>query len=143
MQASIKNQDGSALIVGLVLLLALTILGVAGMGASRTQLSMAGTFQFFNTAKAAAAGQIDFNLDENNLALGQTVANQAVLANLNAATGTWGSNYVGTTSVPGGGFSLNGSVAAMHYEFDVVIAQTGRPVNHVVRQGAYLIGPGQ
>lgn len=143
MRALSNNQAGSALIVGLVLLLALTILGVAGMGASRTQLTIAGTFQFFNTAKAAASGQVDFNLDQMNLSLGETITNQTLLTNLNAAQGTWGTNYVGTTAVPGGGFSLNGSVAAMHYEFDVAITQTGRPVNHVVRQGAYLIGPGQ
>lgn len=136
-------QNGSALVIGLVLLLALTILGVAGMGISRTALMMAANLQFYNSAKAAGAGQADFNMDQSNLALGTSVMGQPLHDNLNAATGAWSASFLGSTPVPGGGFSANGSFAAMHYEITVDITKTGIPLEHQIVQGAYMIGPGQ
>ena len=137
-----KHTNGSALIIGLILLLALTVLGVAGMNGARIELIMAGNSQFFSSAQIAGLSQIDANMDADNIQVGTSVLNQAVDSNLNAAVGTWNSSYIGSGPVPSGGFSLGGQFAAHHYEFGVAISQTGLPLDVRAVQGAYLIGPG-
>lgn len=137
-----KNERGSALIVGLILLLALTILGVAGMNMSRMELAMTANSQFYSSAKVAALSRADLTMDQSNLEVGKDVPPTSFTNQTNASDGSYASTYKGQGPVPGGGFSLGGTFSAQHYEFDVAISETGLPVDVQIRQGAYLIGPG-
>jgi len=64
-----QRQQGAALVVGLVLLLVMTILGVSTMGTASLELNMAGNSQFYQNA---------FQLAETG--------NDVMLARLNAGT---------------------------------------------------------
>jgi type IV pilus assembly protein PilX len=56
---SARRQGGAALVVGLVLLVILTLLAVAGMSTSTTELLMAGNEQFRRTAAQSATAGIE------------------------------------------------------------------------------------
>ena len=54
---SIHKQGGAALIIGLIILMTLTLIGVSSMGSMTTQLKIAANSQDYNTAfQGAAAG---------------------------------------------------------------------------------------
>ena len=57
-----KRQRGAALIVGLVLLMVLTVLGISGMNSATLELTMAGNTQFGQDAFQAAETGIDLVL---------------------------------------------------------------------------------
>jgi type IV pilus assembly protein PilX len=59
MTASPKTQSGAALVVGLIVLLIMTLLGVASMGSMTTELKMAANVQNQNTAFQAATAAIE------------------------------------------------------------------------------------
>jgi type IV pilus assembly protein PilX len=54
-----RNQRGAALVIGLVLLLVLTLMAVAGMNTSTTELVMAGNEQFRRNASLASTGGVE------------------------------------------------------------------------------------
>ena len=54
-----KSQQGAALVVGLIVLMIMTMLGVASMGSMTTQLRMAANVQVKNTAFQAGTAAID------------------------------------------------------------------------------------
>jgi type IV pilus assembly protein PilX len=65
-KASTIRQRGAALVVGMILLLILTVLGVSGMNSSVFGLTMASNAQFFQNAFQAAETGIDIAIDQRN-----------------------------------------------------------------------------
>jgi type IV pilus assembly protein PilX len=59
MSASPKKQSGAAMVVGLIVLLIMTLLGVSSMGSMTTELKMAANVQNQNTAFQAATAAIE------------------------------------------------------------------------------------
>lgn len=71
-QSTYRNQSGMTLVVSLIILISLTILGVASMQATRTEVSMAGNLResgiTFNAAEAglrAAESYVSGSLSKN------------------------------------------------------------------------------
>jgi type IV pilus assembly protein PilX len=139
---ALHRQSGAALIVGLILMLVLTVLGVSGMTVSVFGLTMASNAQFnFETFQAAETG-IDFTIDNANL---NTVAAQ----NFTPAytDGTYTANTQMTcqirTQYLHSSFSIGedeGSVQAIHY--DVVATAAGPDgAQSINTQSFYVAGP--
>jgi len=136
------KQSGAALIVGLILMLVLTVLGVSGMTVSVFGLTMASNAQFEQGAFQAAENGIDFTIDNANL---NTTATQ----NFGPAysDGTYTAitqmTWQGTTPYLHSSFSIGedeGAVAAYH--FDVVSTATGpEGAQSVHTQSFYIAGP--
>lgn len=141
-----KRQTGAALVVGLVLLMVLTILGVSGMTTSKLEVFMAGNKQFAENAFQAAETGINRVLESGNFTTaGPVVAPMVVLPN--------GDTVVTNTSFqiatpppprPGLGFSQGlggGGFSAFHFEIDSSgTSQRGAVSAH--NQGFFVIGPG-
>jgi len=135
-----EAQAGATLIVGLVLLLALTIVGVSGMNMATMEITMAGNAQFqqdaFQMSEDAidiALGTRDYAVDEDRvvdwIGGGAKLDRRAVTI------------YRGKTSVPDAAFS-SGEVEAFH--FDVVASGLGpRNARASQTQGFYVIGRAQ
>jgi type IV pilus assembly protein PilX len=146
--ASAKRQGGAALVVGLILLMVLTVLGVSGMNTATLELTMASNAQFNQDAFQAAETGIDlviarrtFNTipgDPGNLILPTPLGDgsyttQAV------------STFQETTPVPDIGFSggvgTPGTIQAFH--FDIVSIGVGpRNARSTHNQSFYVVGPG-
>lgn len=137
-----SRQSGAALIVGLILMLVLTILGVSGMSVSVFGLTMATNAQFeFETFQAAETG-IDFTLDNANLT---TTATQ------NFAPAWTDGTYTATTTLTcqirtpylHAAFTAGegeGSVEAIHY--DVISTATGPDgAQSIHTQSFYVAAP--
>ena len=142
------KQQGAALVVGLVLLMILTILGISGMNTATLQLTMASNAQFHQDAFQAAETGIDLAMANGGLgaAIGGT---GTVLPPTSIGDGASSTQAVTTfqlaTPVPDRAFSLgvgaSGSVQAYH--FDVVSQGTGpRNATSTHTQSFYVIGPG-
>ncbi len=103
-----RQQQGAALIVGLVLLLVLTVLGVSGMNMAVLELNMTGNSQARQMAFQAAETGID-------VALSGPVNTAAATTYTDVAVGDGISQYsasivcVGTTRVPDGAYSESGA----------------------------------
>lgn len=98
-----RPQRGAALVIGLILLLVLTLLAVAGMNSATTELVMAGNEQFHrNAAHAASTG-----IEEAIAGIGTvpTVAGAAPVSV--AATPVPGADTSGTGDVCGGGARIS------------------------------------
>lgn len=132
-------QQGAALIIGLILLLVMTLLAVAGMSGATLQLVMTGNVQYAQQAFQAAEAGI-----ENEIAAGgftstlDRAATYEVGTGLEAETTT---KYQTSTPVPAGGYSIGAGFQAHHFE----IRSTGtapRGAESVHVQGFYVVGPG-
>lgn len=139
---SISRQSGAALIVGLILMLVLTVLGVSGMSVSVFGLTMASNAQFqLETFQAAETG-IDFTIDNANL---NTTATQNFTPAYTDGTYTANTQMTaqGNTPYLHSAFSLGedeGSVAAYHY--DVLATATGPDAAGAINtQSFYIAGP--
>ena len=136
------RQSGAALIVGLILMLVLTVLGVAGMSVSVFGLTMASNAQFEQATFQAAENGVDFTIENANL-------NTTTTQNFNPAysdgryTATTEMTWQGTTPYLHSSFSIgedDGAVAAYH--FDVVSTAAGPDGAHSVHtQSFYIAGP--
>jgi type IV pilus assembly protein PilX len=138
------KQSGAALIVGLILLLVLTVLGVSGMNTSRMEVRMAGNMQFRQDAFQLAESGIDV-----------AIAGGGFTTTSAPSTIDWlGTEYdrkaVTTfeTAVPlsAVAFSMGntaGGGSVMAYHFDVE-SQGKAPRNATAthRQSFYVLGPG-
>lgn len=142
------KQQGAALVVGLVLLMVLTVLGVSGMNTSTLELTMASNAQFHQDAFQAAETGIDILIESRTYS---TVPNWP--GNLVPVTplgdGTYTTQavttFTETTPVPDGGFSggegVQGTMQAFH--FDIVSTGIGpRGATSIHNQSFYQIGPG-
>ena len=139
------GQRGAALIVGLVLLLVLTILGVSGMSRSALELRMAGNSQAQNLAFQAAETGIDVALSGpvdtaapvsyDNVSFAQTADGDTTVEY--SATIT----CVGATRVPDGAYSDNISAQAIHFEATATGTHLARNAVTRITQGVYIIAP--
>ncbi len=143
-----KRQRGAALIVGLVLLMVLTVLGISGMNTATLELTMAGNAQFGQDAFQAAETGIDLVLARRTFS---TVPGSPgnIIAPTPLGDGTYTTqavtNFMDTTDVPdiafSGGVGTSGSVQAFH--FDVQSVGIGpRNARSTHNQSFYVVGPG-
>ena len=130
-----KHEKGAALIVGLVLLLVLTVLGVSGINMATLELQMTGNTQAAEFAFQAAETGIDRALSD---------AVPAVYNDVPVGDGTYTYDArivcAATTPVPEGIYSEGGGARAIH--FDAEATGTGpRNATSFHRQSVYIIGP--
>ena len=136
------RQTGATLIVGLVLLLVLTVLGVSGMNTATMEITMAGNTQFQQDAFQAAETAIDIAIAQRNYT---TVAPVIV-----DWTGTPDNDrravmtFQTTTGFPDLAFSLGettGAVQAFHFDI-VAVGRGSRNATATHTQSFYIAGPG-
>jgi len=130
-----RREKGAALIVGLVLLLVLTVLGVSGINMATLELQMTGNTQAAEFAFQAAETGIDRALSD---------AVPAVYNDVPVGDGTYTYDAqivcAATTPVPEGIYSEGGGARAIH--FDATATGTGpRNATSVHAQSVYIIGP--
>lgn len=133
--ASACRARGAALVVGLVLLLALTILSVAAVGTATLEIAIAGNSQFQHDAFALAENAVDIVIAEGRYSRDG--------ARALAPRGTPGADreavaaFVGATPVYDRAFSVD-AVEALHFE---VVAEGRGPRNAAVTvaQGFYVV----
>ena len=143
-QAGRGYQQGAALVVGLVLMLVLTVLGISGMNTATLELTMANNTEAHQDAFQAAETGIDIQLAQRNF----TTAAPVVLGVTPLGDGSYDTrsitNFMLTTAVPDIGFSMgtsSGTVQAFH--FDMVSVGTGpRGATSTHNQSFYVVGPG-
>ena len=130
-----KREKGAALIIGLVLLLVLTVLGVSGINMATLELQMTGNTQAAEFAFQAAETGIDRALSGdvpfvyNDIPVGD-------------GTYTYDAQIVcaATTPVPEGIYSEGGGARALQFEAEAT--GTGpRNATSFHRQSVYIIGP--
>ena len=146
--ASRTQQQGAALVVGLMLLVVITVLAVSGMNTATTELALARNDQAYETAfqtaetglaQALAAGQ--FN----------TLANQSVTQYISSYQQYTASiQYEDATLVPDRAFSLGvgSGISAYHFLATSQAAFNNDPGNTTDRdatamhtQAFYVVGP--
>ncbi len=131
-----RRQAGATLIVGLVLLLVLTVVGVSGMNMATMEITMAGNAQFQQDAFQAAEEAIDIALGRRDYTTGADPRTVPALGDPDYDR--WSeTRYLCNTPVPRGGFSL-GEFDAFHFE---TVASgrgsRGATASHV--QGFYVV----
>jgi len=139
-----SKQRGAALIVGLILMLVLTVLGISGMNTATLELTMANNNQSQQAAFQAAETGIDIPIAQQNY----TTAAPWVLPVTALGDGTYSTRSVTTcmttTPVPDRAFSMGtSSGTAQAFHFDVIATGTGpRGAVDVHNQSFYVVGPG-
>ncbi|MCZ6585712.1 MAG: pilus assembly PilX N-terminal domain-containing protein, partial [Gammaproteobacteria bacterium] len=112
------DQRGAVLVVGLIILMVLTVLGVSSMNTATLELTMAGNAQFHQEAFQAAETGIDISMarrDFNTLA--PAVVDPMPLDVGSSYYTEATSTFMENTLVPGSAFSMGvgaGSVQAFH-----------------------------
>lgn len=134
------RQTGAALVIGLVLLMVLTVLGVSGINMATLELNMAGNEQAQQLAFQAAETGID-------VALSGTIDFSAPVAYNDVAVGDGSASFdatiacVGTTRVPDGAYSADLAAQAIHFEATSVGRHATRAATSTQTQGIYIVGP--
>ena len=134
--ASRARQAGATLIVGLVLLLVLTVLGVSGMNTATMEVTMAGNLQFQQDAFQMAEDAIDIALAQRNYTTDdiRTVDWTGDPDRDRRSVTT----YIGNTSVPDDAFSAEIYDA---FHFDVTSVGRGpRNATATHTQSFYVVG---
>ncbi len=143
-----KRQRGAALIVGLVLLMVLTVLGISGMNTASLELTMAGNAQFGQDAFQAAETGIDLVLARRTFSTTPGAAGN-IIAPTPLGDGTYTTQavttFTDTTDVPdvafSGGVGGGGTVQAFHFDIQSVgIGPRNARATH--NQSFYVVGPG-
>ncbi|MDH4073246.1 MAG: pilus assembly PilX N-terminal domain-containing protein [Gammaproteobacteria bacterium] len=144
------NQQGAALVVGLILLVVVTVLAVSGMNTATTELAMARNDQNYENAFQAAETGL-----ENALAQGSfsTIANVNIQQNVNANDAVTATiQFEDATLVPDRAFSLGVGSGISAYHFiatataeskreGVAGAATDRDASATHSQAFYVVGP--
>ena len=145
---TMKNQDGAALVIGLMLLVVITVLAISGMNTATTELAMArndqnyeNAFQAAETGLATALGQVTFNT-----VIGTTIS----IPITSYETVTTQIQFEDSTPVPDKAFSLGAGSGVAAYHF-IATAQaqsrrdpgntTDRDSTAVHSQAFYVVGP--
>jgi type IV pilus assembly protein PilX len=152
------HQRGAALVVGLILLLVLTVLGISGLVTAALELQMAGNAQNEERAFQAAEVGIERTLLDPALSTSWTIGNMTNSSSTTYAlqnkqgyvqgstteqfeTRTYYDTSAGGTPVPGGGYSLGTGLEAYHFVTESTgVAPRGSRGTHV--QSYYILGPG-
>jgi type IV pilus assembly protein PilX len=137
------RQTGATLVVGLILLLVLTVVGVSGMNTATMEVAMAGNTQFQSDAFQEAEDGIDTVLAQRNFTTAQdTIVDFAGGgADYDRHTVT---HFVTTTPIPDAAFSMGvstGSVQAFHFD-TVSVGKGPRNASSTHTQSFYQAGPG-
>ena len=146
--SSVKKQQGAALIVGLVLLVVITVLAIAGMNTATTELAMARNAQYYeNSFQAAETGL------EQIWAQGRFDMLAGAALNLNITPNESVNvqiNYENMSIVPDQAFSLGTGTGVSAYHFNAVATAiserspgvtTDRDSPAVHSQAFYIVGP--
>ena len=144
-----KQQQGAALVVGLLMLVVITVLAISGMNTATTELAMARNDQAYEDA---------FQLAERGLedALSQGGFNTTGMAPLtryvtSAKSYTATIQYEDSTLVPDKAFSLGVGTGISAYHFNVTSQAefrrvagdvTDRDAEATHTQAFYIVGPG-
>jgi type IV pilus assembly protein PilX len=134
------RERGAALIVGLVLLLIMTVLGVSGMGTAALELVMAGNAESQQDAFQAAETGIDIAIDRRNW----TTFAPTDLENIVIGAGSVEGETVNSdcTIYPNSAFSAGVTGGVMAYHFDTDVVGTGpRGARSSHTQSFYVAGP--
>lgn len=138
-----KNNKGAALVIGLILLLVLTILGVASMKTGRLQLLMSGNAQFYVQAMNAAEAAIEVQIAQGSFLASYNTPSHQVTANTPGVTGTSTIQFQNSGMAPDGGYSDD----VLTYRF-LIQARGQAPAGAdararvELRQGIYILAPG-
>jgi hypothetical protein len=150
---SFKNQDGAALVVGLILLVVVTVLAISGMNTATTELALARNDQNYENAFQAAETGIETALSQGSF---NTLANTNLTQNIVVAghendTVTAVIAFEDTTLVPDKAFSLGvgSGIAAYHFTATATAesaragggVETDRDASAVHMQAFYVVGP--
>jgi len=138
------GQAGAALVVGLILMLVLTVLGISGMNTATLELTMAGNTEAHQDAFQAAETGIDIPIGTLSFTtLAPTIVPVTPLGDGSYSTRSV-TTCMTTTPVPDIAFSMGtstGTVQAFH--FDIVAVGTGpRGAISTHNQSFYVAGPG-
>lgn len=140
----VARQRGAALIVGLILLMVLTMLGISGMQTATFELLQAGNSQFSENAFQAAETGIDRALLSGSLNTAvPVVVPPTPVEPGSPSTYETETQFAQTTNVPQGLFSIGSAGGFQAYHFD--IESSGRSARNAVSehtQSFYVVGPG-
>jgi type IV pilus assembly protein PilX len=133
-----RQQTGATLIVGLVLLLVLTVIGISGMNTATMEIAMAGNAQFQQDAFQEAEDGIDLAIGRRQYDTGDDPTTIAKLADPDLASDRWSeTDFQCSTNVPRGGFSIN-DFDAFHFEIRANgSGPRNAPASHI--QGFYVV----
>lgn len=141
------SERGAALVVGLILLLVLTVVGVSGMTSSIFGLTMASNSQFQQNAFQAAETGIDIMIENRNYTtVTETFLNPdpTPLGDGSYET-TAKATFQETTPVPDSAFSLGvdqGAVQAFHFDIEATGRVPSENASSTHNQSFYVVGPG-
>jgi type IV pilus assembly protein PilX len=135
--------NGAALVVGLILMLVITVLGVSGMNMASLELVMAGNTQSQQVAFQAAETGIDIPLGQGNYTTAAALDVGPVPAG-DGGTAQSRTECMTTTPVPDRAFSMGTSTGtAQAFHFDIVSVGRGpRGATSTHNQSFYVVGPG-
>ena len=139
-----RSQSGVALVVGLILLTALTVIGASAMSTATLDLIMSSNAQFLDQAFQAAETGIDLAIAEGTFDVESPTAVVHTGWNDGAASAEVSIGYSECTPVPGTAFSLAGGAGRLQaFHFEIIAVGMG-PRNAVSThaQGLYILGPG-
>ena len=143
-----KQQDGAALIVGLVLMVLITALAISGMNTATTELALARNDQIHEYAFQAAETGLEDILESNSLS---TNGNVAISRTINAQDSVAGEViFEGWSIVPDKAYSLGSGSGFAAYHFVGTATATSqrdpdgtsnRDAEAVHSQAFYIVGP--
>lgn len=144
----IKQQQGAALVVGLILLVVITVLAISGMNTATTELAMARNDQNYENAFQAAESGIETALSTGqfNTAVGSSVTYSIT----SHETVTTSLMFEDSTAVPDKAFSLGAGSKVSAYHFIATSAAeskrapgstTDRDSTATHSQAFYIVGP--
>jgi type IV pilus assembly protein PilX len=141
-------QRGAALVVGMMLLLVLTILGITGMVTAALELQMSGNIQYQERAFQASEFGIEQAVNAPDLSTTFSMSSPKVV-NPTPVPGSTTDNYnyrlyydntAGSTPVPGGGYSLGTGLEAYHFVTESN-GTSARGAQDAHTQSFYILGP--
>ena len=145
---SYKNQQGAALVVGLILLVVITVLAISGMNTATTELAMARNDQNYENAFQAAETGLEQALGQGAF---NTQAGATITQTINTHdTVTAQIQYEDSTIVPDKAFTLGAGSGIAAYHF-IATSQaesrrapgstTDRDSTATHTQAFYIVGP--
>jgi len=145
-----KQQNGAALVVGLILLVVITVLAISGINTSTTGLAMARNDQSYENAFQAAETGIEQALSQGSFStVGETILPEFVYPNGHEVVNST-IDFEDETMVPDKAFSLgSGSgISALHFLATAEAESrrdpdgtTDRDATALHTQAFYVVGP--
>ena len=143
-----KNQQGAALVVGLLLLVVITVLAISGMNTATTELAMARNDQAYEDAFQAAETGLATALSQGQFATGAQATIPTYLSSYQTINTTI--QFEDSTMVPDKAFSLGvGSGISAYHFLATSQAEFRRDPGNVTErdstathtQAFYIVGP--